>query len=183
MRMTTTPSAAARSGMVEVVPGVRAPARSEVRFTPDADDDAVPFEVRMVIAYDGDRFHVNELCCHQVDGGPPVTGEAIRTLPVARLMGEAAAHVFNVEATGAPDRSVKVTPLGAFGPSDVADGPTDEALRKVATVYQLHHACGLPPTKAVEVVFELPRSTAGRWVGMARERGLLGPTTPGRASG
>lgn len=184
MKMTTKTTEATRSGMVELVPGFRAPARSEALFAPDTDGDIVEFEVRLVIAYDGDRFHVEELCCHRVEGGPAVTGEAIRALPVARLMGEAAvAHVFNVEPTGAADRSVRMTPLGAFGPGDVTDGPTDEALRKVAVVYQLHHACGLPPTRAVEIIFELPRSTAGRWVGMARERGLLGPTTPGRASG
>jgi hypothetical protein len=33
--------------------------------------------------------------------------------------------------------------LADAGPADVADCPTDQALRKVATVYQLSYACGL----------------------------------------
>lgn len=181
MKMTTKTSEAVRSGMVELVPGVRVAARFEVRF---AADDAVPVDVRMVVAFDGDRFHVEELCCHRADGRPPVTGEAIRAVPVAQLLGRAVVpHVFDVEPTGAEDGSIRATPVGAFGPEDVTSGPTDDALHKVATVYQLHYACGRPPTKAVEMIFEVPRSTAGRWVSMARDRGLLGPTTPGRASG
>ncbi len=70
----------------------------------------------------------------------------------------------------------------ALGRTTFAEGPTDEALQAAATVYRLAHACGEPPTKAVEDRFGLTRSTAGRYVAKARERGLLKQTTPGKAA-
>ncbi len=69
-------------------------------------------------------------------------------------------------------------------PKDITGrGPTDEALRFVALAYRLAYALGEAPTKGVMERLKLPRSTAGRWVMRARERGYLGPTTPGAAGG
>lgn len=62
-------------------------------------------------------------------------------------------------------------------------GPSDEDLRAVADVYQLAYVTGGAPTKTVMERLALPRSTASRWVRMARERGLLGPATPRKAGG
>jgi transposase len=50
-------------------------------------------------------------------------------------------------------------------------------------VYQVAYATGESPTKAVMDRLGLPRSTAGRWIRMARKRGLLGPATPSKAGG
>jgi transposase len=62
-------------------------------------------------------------------------------------------------------------------------GPSDEDLRAVADVYGLAFVTGGAPTKTVMERLGLPRSTAGRWIKMARERGLLGPATPRKAGG
>ena len=62
-------------------------------------------------------------------------------------------------------------------------GPSEEDLRIIAMVYQVAYATGTPPTKAVMLRAGVPRSTAGRWIRMARERGLLGPATPRKAGG
>lgn len=52
-------------------------------------------------------------------------------------------------------------------------GPTDDALRFVAASYSLAYALGEPPAKAVERDLDLATSTAGRWIKLAREKGLL----------
>lgn len=57
---------------------------------------------------------------------------------------------------------------------------TGEHLEKVAEVYRVADAEGRPPTQAVSVYFDTSHSTAARWVGMARKRGLLPPTKPGK---
>jgi hypothetical protein len=58
---------------------------------------------------------------------------------------------------------------------------TREHLEQVATVYRKAEAVGLPPTKAVSEQLGASHSTAARWVGMARQKGLLGPAQPGRS--
>lgn len=57
---------------------------------------------------------------------------------------------------------------------------SDEHLQDVARVYREAIDDLIPPKKAVSSAFHVSISTAGRWVGKARERGLLGPTLPGK---
>lgn len=51
---------------------------------------------------------------------------------------------------------------------------TDELLATVAKVYRAAVKAGGPPTLSVSEHFDIPYSTAGRWVGEARKRGHLG---------
>jgi hypothetical protein len=75
---------------------------------------------------------------------------------------------------------VEMTPLDV--PRDITgQGPTDEALEYVALAYRFAYALGEAPTKGVMDRLKLTRSTAAKWVMAARERGYLGPTTPGAA--
>lgn len=61
-------------------------------------------------------------------------------------------------------------------------GPiTDDVLREVAAVYRAASFAGPAPTNAVRDQMGVSRATAGRWVAMARERGLLGKASPGVA--
>jgi hypothetical protein len=53
---------------------------------------------------------------------------------------------------------------------------SDDVLRRVADIYRAAHAAGDPPTRTVMLAFNVSRSTAGRYVQRARERGFLGPT-------
>jgi hypothetical protein len=55
---------------------------------------------------------------------------------------------------------------------------TDEQLRDVAETYRAAYAERRAPTAAVARRFHVSRSTAGRYVQRARERGFLGPTQP-----
>jgi hypothetical protein len=45
-------------------------------------------------------------------------------------------------------------------------------------MYRLSYACGVAPTKSVAELFEMPRSTAGRWIATARKKGYLGKASP-----
>lgn len=60
---------------------------------------------------------------------------------------------------------------------------TDDHLRSVAVVYRRAMDGGAAPTLAVAMAFEGSHSSAARWVGMARAKGFLGPTVPGRRGG
>lgn len=48
--------------------------------------------------------------------------------------------------------------------------PTDEELQLVAAVYWFHHVIGGEPRRAVMAHWDLPRSTANRWITRCRER-------------
>ena len=85
-------------------------------------------------------------------------------------------------------------PLGTEGRSafyerlaEGARGPrrgspiTDEHLGSVATIYRAAVEQGDPPTQAVADAMHAARSTAARWVMLARKRNFLGKATKGRA--
>jgi Family of unknown function (DUF6214) len=57
---------------------------------------------------------------------------------------------------------------------------TEENLRQVADLYRAALERGDPPTQTVADELNVPRSTAARWVGKARDRNLLGPALRGR---
>lgn len=164
---------------VELAPGVRGPSLvPPTKFTPGP-DDGFSYVVTLTVVHDGDRYVVEKMECEQIDDGPPVDSAGLRLVPVARLVSHA---VVPFIWQGEPQQQgSKWTPFGGASPDDAADGPTDDALRKLAVVYAVTYAVGEPPAKRVTEVFGLARSTAGRWITMARERGFLGPTTPGRA--
>lgn len=131
----------------------------------------LPYHVEIDAELEDGRYVVKRLCASRREGGPPVTTDGLRAIPVARIL----AH-------GAAGTLVKVTsnPQGTeFEASPV--GPWDDELTQVAAVYRLAYACGLPPTKAVAESFEIPPSTAAKRVMKARKEGLLGETTPGQA--
>lgn len=108
--------------------------------------------------------------------GTAVRGQVLRTLPIKFLTTELVSRQIG---------KVVETPDGSFGatfPFTLSaeerlqirvNGPTDEALRMVASVYEVGKVMGQPPAKSVEDTLGLPRSTASRWVSLARERGYL----------
>lgn len=144
------------------------------------DDFGLPYKVELTVMFRDGRYVVERLVCTEVEGGPPVDSAGLRQVPIAKLVSHTVVpYVWQHD----PEHEgpTKLTPFTGVSPEDAADGPTDDALRKVAVVYAVSYACGLPPAKKVTEVFGLVRSTAARWITMARGRGFLGPTTPGRA--
>ena len=129
----------------------------------------VDFEIAFV---DG-RFGVQKLTVTAIEGAT-VTADLLRNLAIQRL-------VFEAVAGGARLVLVNQNAKAAIESFDAKSGPTDEALYAVAAVYRRALMVGEPPTKAVVDGLGLARSTAGRWVMKAREKGFLGKTTKGKA--
>ncbi|MDQ3464937.1 MAG: hypothetical protein M3500_09655 [Actinomycetota bacterium] len=141
------------------------------------------YDVEVGIAFDGSRYVVQRIAVQQRDGGPPVTTESLRDIPVAGLLRTLMPSLL-WKLTEHPDGSSTLSELDGWSEDTTRHGPTDEALGLVAQIYRMAYICGDRPTKAVEDNLNLPRSTAGRWVALARERGFLGPAEgPGKAGG
>ncbi len=175
------------STLVPIAPGLVAPSR-QVATVEDVNGYDVRLEVVVVSVADGraGRFECDTVSVMRREGGPAVTTEALRGVPVAHLVKQVGAgSVLVVSSLGehelvADDRSLSDEMVQRFKQS----GPTDDALWWVGYVYRLACAIGSPPTKLVEQWMELPRSTAGRWVAAARDRGFLGAAEgPGKAGG
>lgn len=133
------------------------------------------YDVEVVVVPEGGRLVAREVRVSRRAAGPPVTSEAIRSIPVAELTKKAAKHVFSIKEE-AGYRSM--APISTITQKEAARfreaGPTSWTLENVAEVYRIALLTGEPPTKAVENTFGIPRSTAGRWVAAAREQGFLG---------
>ena len=62
-------------------------------------------------------------------------------------------------------------------------GHTPDHYKQVAEVYDEAIEEGDPPTQSVAEAFDVPYTTAARWVRRARQLGLLPPPTPGLPRG
>jgi hypothetical protein len=122
--------------------------------------------------YEQGRYVVNQLTIRRREDGPPVTTEGIREIPVHALLRVTLERYL-----------ATLEPLELSERARAGGGPSEQDLRAVAIVYQVAYATGAAPTRTVMERLSLPRSTAGRWIRMARERGLLGPATPRKAGG
>jgi hypothetical protein len=124
----------------------------------------------------------------QLDNGEPITGSTLRKLPSpTRLMRDALA-VVAAEVAALSDGGARAD-VGGHATAFERDvrrprrgSPlSDEELDRVAKVYRAALDHGEPATQAVADELHLARSTAARWVGKARARGILGPALRGRA--
>jgi hypothetical protein len=135
------------------------------------------YDLRARVVYDGRRFHVDELTVSRRDGGPPVTGEALREIAVQAIVRDAL-KTSNALYIG---RDIPVgTKISALGMIETAEaerlreaGPVRETLEWVARVYLSAEAIGERPTKAVRQTFGISQTTAGAWIGRARAAGLI----------
>ena len=119
------------------------------------------------------RYVAREVCVESVDG-QGVTGEALRGVPVARLIRET---VEEMSSGGDPG----ITTQGALRSMHERLSPVEQFLPNVAITYRLGYLAGDKATSWVAEWFEVPQSTAARWVRLARQRGLLGRTEKGKA--
>ncbi|AVT37398.1 hypothetical protein [Plantactinospora sp. BB1] len=157
----TTVNSASSGEQIDIGDGVTVPAEVTARGTFSGG-----YRAELVAAYDADSGrYVTRRVVVEADDGQEVTGERLRELPVARLL--------RLATQGA------VAPYLAQHPADMGKaGPTTETLQQVARVYRLALLSGDAPTQAVAEWLAVPRSTAGRWVTRARDRGLLTVVDP-----
>jgi hypothetical protein len=147
------------------------------------------YRLEFRVVYEEGRFVCEELTIKRRSDGPPITTEGIREIPIAAFLRLAVEG--NVMRVGPTIRDGNkssweltwIDPITLSERARSGGGPADEDLRAIAEVYQVAYATGGPPTKTVMQRLGLPRSTASRWIRMARERGLLGPATPRKAGG
>jgi hypothetical protein len=135
------------------------------------------YQVEVTVAPQPDgKVGCTALTVRQLPGGPLILSDQLRHVPVAEIVHRAI--VAHADAPKIPKLTAEQAELMRLR------GPTDEALRHIAAVYRAALATGSPPTAAVEAALGLPRSTTGRWLQQARQRGLLGASRGrGRAAG
>jgi hypothetical protein len=154
------------------------------RFTAHATGGLLPFDVSLDAEFEDRRFRVQRLEAVKRTGGEDVTNHALRQIPVARIMQQA---VEQIVVQGEWSRSKDQRELFAdWGPGGLPDltlsrGPDQRNLETVAAVYRLAYVVNIPPTEFVRQRLGLPKSTAGRWVRLARDAGLLGEAVGTRA--
>jgi hypothetical protein len=127
--------------------------------------------------------------------GEAVTGEALRRLPVAKLTKQAvAAAALHRTVTDDGTPILNLTRQPARLHADFYNSYTQDARRprrgspltpqhlaQVAALYRAALQRGDPPTRTIATELHAARSTAARWVALAREQGLLGASLPGQA--
>jgi hypothetical protein len=145
-----------------------------------------PVQVHVDVDPESGRLVATEVRVSQKDDRSPVTSEVLRLIPVAHLIKQAIRNAVEVKTTGEGGSAVtQVSPrvlTEELRQRLVESGPTAETLDWVAYFYRLALLLGDPPTRTVEILFRVPRSTAGRWVAAAREHGYLAAAEgPGKA--
>jgi hypothetical protein len=171
-------------GTVELLPGFKLWREVTVYA-----EDHKGYDVEARVVFEDGRLTARSVKVAQRPDGPPVTGEALRQVPVAWLVRHSLETTpqspFGPGFGQEPGKRFEMVLFGMLEPEDVqrmrAAGPTDETLEWVARTYTLALAVGDRPTKAVKEVFEIAQSTAGQWVARARDRGFLGTAEPGKA--
>lgn len=153
---------------------VTAPATVVVTPKPD-DPNPLNAELAMRLDIVSGRLACVQLCVESLPGGPPITSDILRTIPVSRLVAEAAEWAGIVIEPNKAGRYNLLDYSGfAWPPADFAsDGPTDEALDHAARVYAFCMASGLNPNAELLKRYGIPKPTASRWISTARRRGIL----------
>jgi hypothetical protein len=169
--------------LISLGPGLTAPER--FTYHVELGWGGGEYNIDLEVVFEAGRFVVDRLIIQRSEFGRPITTEGIREIGVATLLHQAVElNVTQTAPTG--DGGYKATwstmPILSER-ARTGGGPSEEDLRIIAMVYQVAYATGTPPTKAVMLRAGVPRSTAGRCIRMARERGLLGPATPRKAGG
>lgn len=163
------------AGMLRIGEGLMAP--GEYGITLDGED--IPYVIELDVALEAEKPVCKELRARQRPGGPPVTSETLRRIPVARILRDTLQDVaFRVTETGPGE--YRLEPVheqedveATFAAARKREPLTENRLEKAALIYRDAEARGDPPTKAVAEAMHVSRSTAARLVREARNRKLL----------
>jgi hypothetical protein len=160
------------------------PSVVKTQFTHPFPERAKPPQCLVALDYRAvnGRIEVKEMRLVMV-GKRTLTTSLLRQLPIGkwitedrRKIGSSARWLLAIDGWTAAEQQL-MEQLGAARRSGRRRPPlSDDTLVAVSEVYRKAHATGASPTKAVQRHFHVSRSTAGRWVGRARQQGYLGPT-------
>jgi hypothetical protein len=139
-------------------------------------------DVDLDVSVKNGRLVVDELRARpNAKNGIPVTAESLRVVRVRYVMREAVKCVWRATEEGPDGEIVHLPARTQLFSSEDRDfirehGLTNRTLRTVADLYRAGLLTGTQPTKLIEQWLDQPRSTVGRWIAAARERGYLGET-------
>jgi hypothetical protein len=128
-------------------------------------------------------YVVVELLAKRQVGGDPITGSALRSVPVGEVLAYAVRmHIDS--AVGSPDAKANATVQAIMSEPGQLEalrslGPKPETLEAVAVAFELAQLRGIPAGRSLTEAFGIPKRTADHWVKLARERGHLDPLDAG----
>ena len=171
------------TGEIEIVPGITGPeliTYDKPHFALPTPKGSVEY-FSMAIRFDPERWRYvcTELRAREI------TTELLRYVKIADWVGMALLMPdFEGRAIHELPNPDGREPWGLAAPEGASKRPNERALMWVQHLYRYGLAVSYKPTRAVEEGLKLPRSTASRWIAMAREAGYLGPSEgPGKAGG
>lgn len=148
-------------------------------WSPDGPDDPIPYRLDMQIEYseESGRYEVTELRIERVAGGPRVTSDGLRSIPVERMLrdlsslslwGEVLHWVEDSSGHFISLRWFAPPPRESFGRGRL----DDEAYRKIALVHRLNEVLGSRATSSTAEHFGVTTTTVQNWMKEARARGI-----------
>ena len=170
------------TGEIEIMPGIVGPeliTYDEPHFALPTPKGSIEY-FSIGIRFDPQkwRYVCTELRAREI------TAELLRHAKIADWVGMALQPGFEGRAIRELPNPDDREPWGLTAPDGASKRPNERGLAWVAHLYRYGRAVSYKPTKAVEEGMKLPRSTASRWIAMARDMGYLGPSEgPGRAAG
>lgn len=129
------------------------------RFTAEVDYTERPLHVQIKASFDGvSRVRADQVCVTRVSG-ESVTAEDMASLQLAAVMAQV---VWQATTRSQVGSVVSINPL----PPERA---SEEELMTVARAYWFEYVSWGSPRRRIMEMFDIPRSTANRWIRRARE--------------
>jgi hypothetical protein len=129
------------------------------RFAAEVDYLARPLRVQIKASFDGENRVRAEQVSVERTSGESVTPEDMASLQLGALMAQVVWHATTHTDVGS------VVQVGRQLP----DGAGEEELLTVAQVYWFEYISWGSPRRRIMEMFDIPRSTANRWIRRARE--------------
>lgn len=165
----------ASSGSREIAPGVRIFDTATAKF-PGFKEFDITLKLRLNETF---RVQVEEIVVSHIDGGPVVTGEGLRALPIQALVRDAIRFDLEDNFLENAYGDEETVAFGMLTRAEAAalkkSGPSEKTIEWVERIYKVAEVLDEPPTIAVQDAFDVSRSTAGAWIGRARSAGMLPP--------
>jgi hypothetical protein len=167
-----------RDYTVVLIPGTGLRVPTPIEDVEIIDDPSIPYDATLTIELQESRYVCTSMTLRQRQGGPPVTSQGLRAIPVASLIRPIVQGKVWLLHEESPSPGVITRE-----PGTATDLPSAKRRRRrpgedvdaAAEVYAVAAITGQPPTKAVADELDIPLGTARRLVAQARASGYLLP--------